>query len=289
MQLRKEVAAILTHIVVCLKQVPDVSDMRMDPKTHTVVRSGAATIVNPDDQYALELALECKDRWGAKVTAVTMGPDGAERAVRYALRQGADAGVHLCDRAFSGADTLVTSLVLARVVHKLAGAAPVDVVVCGDKAVDGDTAQVGPGLAARLNCALVRQVTGVQAIEADQSALLVERKTRDRYQRVLVPLPCLLTVVPGRLEVRYAALPHLVRAARAKVPRLSAQDLGFSPQQVGLAGSATRVRKVSTVSFPTRVGQEVDSTEQGLREAAITLQTWASGSGQKEAGADGRS
>lgn len=263
---------ILRHIVVCMKQVPDVNEMRLDPETHRVIRGSTGSMVNPDDEYALEAALNCKDRWDVKVTALTMGPESAEQILRYALRQGADSTLHLVDKAFAGADTLATSRVLAWAVQYLGKTLPVGLVICGDKAIDGDTAQVGPGLAARLGYTLVRQVWTIEDIVPDESGLIIERRSQVKRQRLLVPLPSVITVTSGGYAIRYSALPHLIRAARASVPRMNANDLGLEPWQVGMAGSATRVSRVETAVFPTRDGLVIERNQ--CKVAVQLLRQW---------------
>ncbi len=234
------------HCVVCVKQVPDTSEVRVDPRTNALIREGVPSIVNPDDLHALELAVRIREVHGGRVTALSMGPLQAEQALQRCLAQGADAAVLLTDRAFAAADTFATTHVLALAVRRLAAETPVDLVLCGRQAIDGETGQVGPGLAARLGLPLVAYVAGLRHLDPDRRELVVERELGPWREVVRTRLPAVLTVAPAAAAVRYAALPDLLRASSAPVVRWSAADLGADPGDVGLAGSPTRV----TRSFP---------------------------------------
>ncbi len=227
------------HIAVCIKQVPDTKNVRIDPDTHTLVRQGVESIVNPFDLFAVEAALRIKESVGAEITVITMGPPQAEEALREAMSRGVDRGVLLSDRAFAGADTMATSRTLAQAVKKLAD---VDLVICGKQAVDGDTAQVGPELATLLD---IPYATFVKRIEvAGAGELKVVRQTDDGSEAWRLPLPALITVVKEVGEPRVPSLKHKMRAKRAKIPVWGVADLDISSDEVGLGGSFTQVVRV---------------------------------------------
>ncbi|MCY6485934.1 electron transfer flavoprotein subunit beta/FixA family protein, partial [Clostridium aestuarii] len=173
------------NIVVCLKQVPDTTEVKIDPKTGTLIREGVPSIINPDDKNALEEALRLKDANEAKVTVISMGPPQAEAALREAIAMGADEAVLISDRAFAGADTLATSHALAAALKKL----DYDIIFAGRQAIDGDTAQVGPEIAEHLGLA---QVTYVEKVEVKEDALKVRRALEDGYEELEIKMPCLL-------------------------------------------------------------------------------------------------
>jgi Electron transfer flavoprotein, beta subunit len=226
-------------ILVCVKQVPDTSDVRLDSKTNTLEREGVQSIMNPYDRHALEEGVAIKEKLGGTVTAITMGPPQAEVVLREAIACGADEGVLVSDRAFAGADTWATSYTLARAVATLGG---FDLIVCGKQAIDGDTAQVGPGLACRLRLPYAACVQKTRQVSA--TAIEVERMMDDGYDVLRLPFPALLTVVKDINEPRVASLKGKMRAKQAKIPLLSAADINADPQCIGLAGSPTQVVRV---------------------------------------------
>jgi electron transfer flavoprotein beta subunit len=226
-------------IIVCVKQVPDAKDVRLDPITNTLAREGVQSIMNPYDQHALEEAVRLKDELGAEVVVLTMGPPQAGEVLRQAIACGADHGVLVSDRAFAGADTWATSYTLAQAVNTLGGA---DLILCGKQAIDGDTAQVGPGLAMRLDIPFVTCVQKVR--EADASGLVVERMMDGGYDLVAVDYPALLTVVKDLNIPRVPSLKGKMRAKKAVLQTLSAADVGADPALIGLAGSPTQVVRV---------------------------------------------
>lgn len=226
-------------LLVCVKQVPDAKDVRLDPKTNTLAREGVESIMNPYDRHALEEAVAIKEGQGGTVTVITMGPPQAEAVLREAIACGADEAVLVSDRAFAGADTWATSYTLARAVETLGG---FDLILCGKQAIDGDTAQVGPGLACRLRLPYAacvqktRQVTG-EVIE-------VERMMDDGFDVLRLPLPALVTVVKDINEPRVASLKGKMKAKKAAIVQFSAADIGADPRSIGLAGSPTQVVRV---------------------------------------------
>jgi electron transfer flavoprotein beta subunit len=227
------------HIIVCIKQVPDTRHVRLDEKTHTLIREGVESIINPYDLYALEEGLRLKERFGGKVTVLTMGPPQAESSLREAISYGADEAVLLSDRAFAGADTWATSFTLSLGVQKIGA---FDLILCGKQAVDGDTAQVGPGLAERLS---IPYVTWVRRIEEVHNGLIrVQRLMDDGYDRLELPLPALLTVVKEINDPRVPSLKGKMRAKAQAIPVWGAKELAADPEEVGLSGSFTQVIKV---------------------------------------------
>ncbi|MDD3579578.1 MAG: electron transfer flavoprotein subunit beta/FixA family protein [Desulfobacca sp.] len=226
-------------IIVCIKQVPETQEIRLDPVTHTLLREGVKSIINPFDLYALEEGLRARERQGGTVTVLSMGPPQAGDALREALTYGADDAVLLSDRAFAGADTWATAFTLARGITKLGGA---DLILCGKQAIDGDTAQVGPEMAAFLDLPYVawaRKLTFV-----DSEVLQVERLLDHGYDGIEVRLPALITVVKEINEPRVPSFKAKLRAKSQKIPVLSLPDLELEPDQVGLPGSFTQVVKV---------------------------------------------
>ncbi len=223
-------------IIVCVKQVPDAKDVRLDPETNTLAREGVQSIMNPYDQHALEEAVRLKEQLGGEVTVLSMGPPQAEDVLRQAISCGADHGVLISDRAFAGADTWATSYTLAKAVEKIG---EFDLILCGKQAIDGDTAQVGPGLAIQLEIPFVTCIQRVR--EADEKELVMERMMDDGYDVVAVQYPALLTVVKDLNEPRVPSLKGKMRSKKAKIAVFSAEDVGADASCIGLAGSPTQV------------------------------------------------
>ncbi len=226
-------------IIVCVKQVPDTASVRLDPDTHTLKREGVASILNPFDLFALEAGLRLREQAGGELHVLSMGPPQAAEVIKEAIGYGVDEGLLLSDRAFAGADTWATTAALAAGVRHLGGA---DLVICGKQAVDGDTAQVGPGLAMRLGIPQVAFVKAFRQVEADH--LVVERQMDDGFDVVRLPLPGLITVVREVGEPRPPSLKGKMRAKKYQVPVLGAAELGLAETEVGLAGSHTQVVEV---------------------------------------------
>jgi len=229
------------HIVVCIKQVPDTTEVRIDPERGTLIREGVESILNPLDAHAIEGAVSLRERLGGAVTALSMGPPQAEAAVREAIARGCDRGILLTDRAFAGADTWATSYTLACAVRKMTD---VRVVFCGKQAIDGDTAQVGPGLAAHLGWPQAIYVRRI--LEASEEALVLERLTDWGDESLRVRLPAVLTVLK---DLNFPRLPSLVsqmKARRCAVEQWGPGQIGGDQEQFGLTGSPTRVVRVST-------------------------------------------
>lgn len=251
------------HIVVCIKQVPDTHEVKLDPETNTLMREGVAAIVNPFDMYAIEEALRLRDKLGGTVTALTMGPPQAETALREAISMGLNTGVLVSDIAFAGSDTWATSYTLAQAIRSF-DEAP-SVILFGKQAADGDTAQVGPGVAAQLD---MPQITYVRKIEEiDESRIVAERLLETGFEAIESSLPCVLTVVKEINEPRLPSLKGKMAARKAEIQKWSAADIGAEAEKTGLMGSPTKVVKVFTP--PPREGGEVLTGEP--REVAQQL------------------
>jgi electron transfer flavoprotein beta subunit len=226
-------------IIVCVKQVPDAKDVRLDPETNTLAREGVESIMNPFDQHALEAGVSLKESCGGEVTVLSMGPPQAEAVLRQAISCGADHAVLVSDRSFAGADTWATSYTLCKAVSQIGA---YDLIICGKQAIDGDTAQVGPGLAMRLG---IPYATCIQKIRsADQETIVFERMMDDGYDVLQSGYPLLMTVVKDINEPRVPSLRGKMKAKKAEVRTLSAADIEADPSCIGLPGSPTQVVKV---------------------------------------------
>ncbi len=232
-------------IVVCIKQVPDTTQVQIDPVTNTLIRDGIPFIVNPYDTHALEEALRLKDRFGCKVAAISMGPPNAEATLKKALALGVDHAILLSDRVFGGADTLATSNVLSAAIRKLqSDVGEVGLVLCGKQTIDGDTAQVGPGIASRLNYQQLTLVDKIVELDLASRKIRVSRKLEGRHEIVEAPLPVMMTVVRELNRPRYPKVPMRLAAAEATVEVWNNQVLKLDEQKIGLKGSPTWVSKI---------------------------------------------
>jgi len=229
------------HIVVCIKQVPNTTQVRINPETNTLMRDGVESIINPFDENALEAALVLKEQHKAKVTVISMGPPQAEGMLREALARGADDVLLLSDRAFAGSDTWATSYALAQGVNSLAEKA--DLVLFGKQAIDGDTAQVGPGVAEHLG---IPVIAFVRKIEVQGDKLVVERVFEDGYDRIETTLPVALTILKETNVPRMASLSGRMKAKKARIKIASAERIKARPECLGLRGSPTRVVQIFT-------------------------------------------
>lgn len=238
------------RFIVCIKQVPETTDVKIDPETHTLIREGVAAIINPFDMYAIEEALRLKEKLGGKVSALSMGPPQAESALREAISLGVDEGILISDRAFAGSDTWATSYTLAMALRKIGD---FNVVLCGKQASDGDTAQVGPAIATHLD---LPQITYVRKIEEiDEKHVVAERLLENGYEVIDAPLPCLLTVVKEINEPRLPSLKGKMAARKAEIVKWTAEDIGADTRKIGLEASPTKVVKIFTP--PPRGGGEL--------------------------------
>ena len=228
------------EIIVCVKQVPDTTEVKIDPQTNTLIRQGVPSIVNPFDKNALEEALKLKEKHGGRVTVLSMGPPQAAEALKECIAMGADEAVLLSDRAFGGADTLATSRTLAAGIKKLGN---FDVILCGKQAIDGDTAQVGPELAEHL---AISQLTYVSKLDITDGVVRVEREHEEGYEVIETTLPVLVSVVKSINEPRYASIKGRMKANRKEVPVWTAADVDVNLDEIGLKGSPTQVRRIFT-------------------------------------------
>jgi electron transfer flavoprotein beta subunit len=232
------------RIVACIKQVPDTTQVQIDPVTNTLVREGIPFIVNPYDTHAMEESLRLKDRFGLRVTAISMGPPNAEATLRKALALGADDAILLSDRVFGGADTLATSNVLSEAIRCLDEEEEVALVVCGKQTIDGDTAQVGPGIATRLGYTQFTLVDRIEQIDLQAKTIRVRRKLEGRHEIAEGPLPALLTVVRELNRPRYPTVPMRLNAIDSEVKVWSNADLKLDVNTIGLKGSPTWVSRI---------------------------------------------
>ena len=232
------------HFVVCVKQVPDTTEVRIDPETNTLVREGVPSIINPYDIHAAEAAVELKERYGGTVTVVCMGPPQANDVLRECISLGADRGILLSDRAFAGSDTWATSYTIGLALMRLRDEQGLDMVLCGKQAIDGDTAQVGPGLARRLGIPQITYAVGVESIDVSGGRARVLRHLEKGVEVVDAALPCLLTCVKEMNEIRYASMPNMIRAARYKAEMWTKADVPARDELLGLKGSPTVVSRI---------------------------------------------
>lgn len=227
-------------IIVCIKQVPDTTEVKINPETNTLIREGVPSIVNPFDENAVEAALQLKEKHGGKVTVITMGPPQAAEALRTTIAMGVDEVVLVSDRAFAGSDTWATSYTLSQTIKKLG---KFDLIICGKQAIDGDTAQVGPGIAEWLG---IPQITFAVKVEVNDSQLTVERMLEEVNEKVECPLPAVITVVKQMNEPRLPSLKGMMRAKKAEIKSLNAADIEGDPKNLGLNGSPTSVVRIFT-------------------------------------------
>lgn len=257
------------HIIVCIKQVPNTADVRIDPNTNTIIREGVESIVNPFDMYAIEEAIRLKEKYQGKVTVISMGPMQAANALKEAVAMGADEAVLLSDRAFAGSDTLATSYTLAVAIRKLA---PFDIIICGKQASDGDTAQVGPGIAVHLDLPQITYIRKIEEVKdatpaGGQARIRAERLIEEGYEVIESSLPVLITVVKEINEPRLPSLKGKIRANKMTVPVWNAENIGANTDMIGLRGSPTVVNKI--FSPPKRTGGKIYTGEP--KDAAAEL------------------
>jgi len=231
-------------VVACIKQVPDTTQVQIDPVTNTLVREGIPFIVNPYDTHALEESLRMKEKYGFRAAALSMGPPNAEAALKKALALGVDDAVLLSDRVFGGADTLSTSNVLAAAIRKLAEEDEVGLVFCGKQTIDGDTAQVGPGIAVRLGFSQLTLVDRIEHLDFMEKKIRVRRKLEGRYEIVEARLPAMITVVRELNRPRYPTVPMRLKSANAQVRVWDNGQLKLDVNSIGLKGSPTWVSRI---------------------------------------------
>jgi electron transfer flavoprotein beta subunit len=262
------------HIVVCIKQVPDSAQIRVHPVTNTIMRQGVPAIINPYDLFALEEALRLKDRHGGRVTVLCMGPAQADNALRKALSYGADEAILVSDRAFAGSDTLATSYALAAAIRRIEQDIPVDLVFAGKQTIDGDTAQVGPGIAKRLGLQLLTYVAKIQELDLTRRIVTVHRRAEGGVQVLATALPCLVTVLEGINEMRFATMDDMFRAARHPLKVWDKAAAGIEDlTKIGLKGSPTVVAKVFAPQARAQKAERIETQSGAPRDLAATLLT----------------
>jgi electron transfer flavoprotein beta subunit len=259
-------------VVACIKQVPDTTQVKIDPDTGTLIREGVPFIVNPFDTHSLEESLRLKDKYGFRVAAISMGPPNTEVTLRKALALGADEVILLSDRVFGGADTLATSRVLAEAIRRLSEKEEVALVICGRQTIDGDTAQVGPGIATRLGYAQLTLVDQVQNVDLGAKRVTVRRKLEGRHEIVEAPLPALITVVREINHPRYPTVPMRLTAEEAEVILWDNKVMQLAEDTIGLRGSPTQVRRIFS---PERPKGEIlgDGLNEPVEAARILIDT----------------
>ncbi len=226
------------NITVCIKQVPDTSEVRINPETNTLIRDGVPSIINPYDLHALEAALSIKDATGANVSVLTMGPPQADSALKEAVAMGADDAYLLTDRAFAGSDTWATANTLATAIRKIG----FDLILCGKQAIDGDTAQVGPGIAEFLSIPHIAYVSKIDTIT--EECVRVHRLMDDGYDVVESSTPLLMTIVKELNSPRLPSLKGKIRAKKAEIKKISNSDIEIKENDTGLPGSPTQVKNI---------------------------------------------
>jgi len=231
-------------MVVCVKMVPDTTQVKIDPVTNTLVREGVPFITNPFDGPAVEEALRIKDKYGGKVTVISMGPPMADSVIRKAIAMGADEGILLSDRVFGGADTLATSKVLAHAISEVSKKEPVDIIMCGKQTIDGDTAQVGPGIATRLGFNQATLVDKIISLDLQRKKIVVRRKQDGWHEIIEVSLPILLTVERDINKPRYPSVSRRIFSEEISIPIWNNYFMKLDPNTIGLNGSATTVKRI---------------------------------------------
>ena len=250
------------NIIVCVKQVPDTTEVKIDPETNTLIRKGVPSIVNPFDKNAVEAAVQLKEKYGGTVTAVAMGPPQAKEALKECLSVGADEAYLVSDRAFGGADTLATSYTLSAAIKKIG---EYDLIICGKQAIDGDTAQVGPEIAEHLDIA---QVTYVTKLDVEDDKIIARREHDEGYEVIESQMPAVITVVKEINLPRYATIQSKLASNRAEITTLTLADLDIDEKMIGLSGSPTKVDKI--FSPPKRTSGVIIKNDDG-RDSAIEL------------------
>ena len=264
------------NIVIPIKQVPETSNVKMDEETGTMKRDGVESIINPLDLYAIETGIQLKEEYGGKITVITMGPPSADKALKEAIAMGCDDGILLSGREFAGSDTWATSYALSQAIKELGD---FDLILAGERATDGDTGQVGPGIASWLDLTLstyTSKVVDVNLVDeevdytsTEQDSIIVERMVEDGYEKLQLPLPALLTVVK---EISFPRLPTLrgkQRSRKIEIPQWNLKNLDLNEEYLGLNGSPTRVVNIDHPKV-TRGGTVIDVREDGKVEEAVS-------------------
>lgn len=250
-------------IIVCIKQVPESLDVKIDPETNRIVREGVKSIINPYDMYAIEEGLRLKERFGGEVVSISMGPPQAEEALKESIAMGVDEGVLLTDRAFAGSDTLATSYILSCGVKKIGN---FDLIISGKETLDGSTGQVGPEMAEFLNIPYITYVSKIENI--DNNVMECTRLMEDHYERIKVKLPALITVVKEINEPRIPSLKGLLKAKKAEIKKITAEQIDGNKEFFGQDGSPTRVVDVWTHQIK-KEGRVVEGEPEEIAEEII--------------------
>lgn len=251
------------NIVVPIKQVPDSNKVKMDPETGTMIRDGVESVVNPLDLYAIQLAVDLRNQYGGTVTAISMGPAKAEKAIREAMSMGCDDGILLSDRKFGGSDTWATSYTIATAIKSIDG---LDLVIFGERATDGDTGQVGPCTAAWMDIPVATYVSSITRI--GDGSMDLERLVEGGYQQLRMPTPAVITVVKDIARPMLPTLSGKKRARRAEIPLYNKESLAFEDANLGLKGSPTRVVKIRTPKVA-REGRQVNASNDAAVDNAV--------------------
>ncbi len=260
------------NILVCVKQVPDTTEIKIDPVTKTLIREGVPSIVNTFDAYALEMAVRMKEAYGGKVTVISMGPPQAKIALQTCLSVGADQAYLLSDKAFGGSDTFATSYILSIAINHIEKriGEKFDLIFCGKQAIDGDTGQVGPELAEWLD---YPQITYVSDINMENNMIKAKRENDEGYDFITTSLPAVITAVKTRYDLRFPSVRDISASLKANIPILTAEDIDIDKEQCGLKGSATKVIGTYT---PARVKKGIVIHEQTAEESVQKLLTMLS-------------
>jgi len=255
------------NTIVCIKQVPDTTEVKINPETGTLIREGVPSIINPFDTYAIEEGLRLKEQFGGKVTVISMGPPQAMEALKEAVAMGADEAILLSDKAFAGSDTWATAYTLSRAIKKCGG---FDIILCGKQAIDGDTGQVGPGIARQLGISQLTYVFKIRKLDSESRAIVVERLLEEGREVVETTLPAVLTVVKDINQPRYPTFLGIRRATKMQIPVWGAADLPETDSnKFGLKGSPTQVVRV--FNPPKREGKVDLIQANSVDEAAAIL------------------
>ena len=254
------------RIIVPIKQVPETNAVKMDEETGTMIREGVEAIINPLDLYAIEIAIQLREAHGGEVTAISMGPPNAVKALREAVAMGCDSAVLICDKRFAGSDTWATSYVLAGAIRRLG---EVDLILCGERATDGDTGQVGPGIASFLDLPAATYVAKID--EVGEQTLRLRRLVEDGYEILEVDLPALLTVVKEIADPRLPTLGGKKKAKHVEIPIWRPEDIGVEPDKIGLNGSPTRVVKIFRPKLSRQCRKIAATDDETVADAADEL------------------
>jgi electron transfer flavoprotein beta subunit len=257
----------MIHLLVSVKQVPDTTNIRIDPETGSLIRKGVPAILNPYDAHAVAAAAEWKMKLDGKLTVITMGPPAAEEALKFCVEMGADRAILISDRKFAGSDTLATSYVLAEAIRKIHQEDPLDLIFFGKQAIDGDTAQVGPGAAIRLGMPLITYAVEIQEINQEERYALIIRKTENGKEVIRTSLPAVLTAEKSIAEIPYASLPDLITSLRYQPEFWTADEpLAYDENQIGLKGSPTWVAQSGTPEAH-EPAETISVADKGLQDA----------------------